>query len=179
MTDQEELIRKIMSEIMADLAKDNVSFAKNSSPSRPSSSNGGGKVSVADYPLAEHRPDLVISQSGKKFDEITYEDVVSGKLGPNDFRISKETLEMQAQVAEAAGRVALAGNLRRAAELTAVPDERLLQIYNALRPYRSSKQELLDIANELQNQFGAKVAADWVREAADVYEQRGRLRRED
>ncbi len=178
MTDQEELIRKIMSEVMADLAKDNVSFAKNSAPSRPTNS-GGGKVSVADYPLAEQRPDLVISQSGKRFDEITYEDVVSGKLGPNDFRISKETLEMQAQVAEAAGRAPLAGNLRRAAELTAVPDERLLQIYNALRPYRSSKQELLDIANELENQFDAKVAADWVREAADVYEQRGRLRRED
>ena len=35
---------------------------------------------------------------------------------------------------------------KRQAELIAVPDDRLLEIYNALRPYRSTKQELLDIA---------------------------------
>ena len=69
------------------------------------------------------------------------------------------------------------GNLRRAAELIAVPDDRLLEIYNALRPYRSSKQELIDIANELDQKYGAKTAAALVREAADVYDQRGRLKK--
>lgn len=83
---------------------------------------------------------------------------------------------MQAQVAEDAGRSTLARNLRRAAELNPVPDDRLLEIYNALRPYRSTKAELYEIADELENQYGAKVSAGFVREAADVYDSRGRLR---
>ena len=87
------------------------------------------------------------------------------------------TLEMQAQVAESVHREAFAGNLRRAAELIAVPDDRLLEIYNALRPYRSTKQELLDIAGELDGKYGAKTAASLVREAAEVYEKRGRLKK--
>ena len=85
--------------------------------------------------------------------------------------------EMQAQVAESVHREAFAGNLRRAAELIAVPDDRLLEIYNALRPYRSTKQELLDIAGELDGKYGAKTAASLVREAAEVYEKRGRLKK--
>ena len=91
--------------------------------------------------------------------------------------IAPETLEMQAQVAESVHREAFAGNLRRAAELIAVPDDRLLEIYNALRPYRSTKQELLDIAGELDGKYGAKTAASLVREAAEVYEKRGRLKK--
>ena len=84
--------------------------------------------------------------------------------------------EVVAQVADADGRQTLARNLRRAAELVAVPDARLLEIYNALRPYRSTKAELYEIADELEGQYGAKVSAGFVREAADVYEARGRLR---
>ena len=53
----------------------------------------------------------------------------------------------------------------------------LLEIYNALRPYRSNKQELLDIAGELDGKYGAKTAASLVREAAEVYEKRGRLKK--
>ena len=71
--------------------------------------------------------------------------VINGELSADDMRIAPETLEMQAQVAESVHREAFAGNLRRAAELIAVPDDRLLEIYNALRPYRSTKQELLDV----------------------------------
>jgi propanediol dehydratase small subunit len=37
----------------------------------------------------------------------------------------------------------LAMNFERAAELTAVPDDRILEIYNALRPYRSTKYQCL------------------------------------
>jgi propanediol dehydratase small subunit len=57
-----------------------------------------------------------------------------------------------------------------------VSDERILQIYNALRPYRSTKAELLAIADELEHQYGAKINAEFVREAAAVYEARGRLK---
>ena len=68
-------------------------------------------------------------------------------------------------------------NLRRAGELIPVPDARLLEIYNALRPYRSTKAELYAIADELINQYGATVCGNFVKEAADIYEKRGRLKK--
>ena len=34
-----------------------------------------------------------------------------------------------------------------------------LEIYNCLRPYRSTKQELLNIASELENKYQAQVCA--------------------
>ena len=49
---------------------------------------------------------------------------------------------MQAAVAFAAGRTQLAESLERAAELAAVPDELLLEVYTALRPHRSTAAEL-------------------------------------
>lgn len=119
---------------------------------------------------------MVKTHNGKQLADLTFEGLRSGALKPEDFRISAGTLELQAQVAEDSGRLTLARNLRRAAELVAVPDERLLEIYNALRPYRSTKAELEAIAAELEGTYGAKVSAGFVREAADVYENRGRLR---
>ncbi|MDY0041154.1 MAG: diol dehydratase small subunit, partial [Desulforhabdus sp.] len=72
----------------------------------------------------------------------------------------------------------LASNIRRAAELTRIPDERILEIYEALRPYRSTKKELLDIARELETKYQARICAALVREAVEVYEKRRRLRRD-
>ena len=92
-------------------------------------------------------------------------------------RITKETLELQAQVAESAGRGFFATNLRRAGELIPVPDARLLEIYNALRPYRSTKAELYAIGDELINEYGATVSGNFVKEAADIYEKRNRLKK--
>ncbi|MGB4868447.1 MAG: diol dehydratase small subunit, partial [Candidatus Promineifilaceae bacterium] len=63
-------------------------------------------------------------------------------------------------------------------ELTNVPDERVLGMYNALRPNRSSKADLLAIADELESQYGAKVCANFVREAAGVYEARDVLKKD-
>jgi propanediol dehydratase small subunit len=62
--------------------------------------------------------------------------------------------------------------------MTRIPDERVLEIYEALRPYRSTKKELMDIATELESQYQAHVCATLVREAADVYEKRRRLKRD-
>ena len=131
---------------------------------------------AADYPLANKRPELVKSPTGKKLADITLEKVLHGEITAEDVRISPETLRMQAEIAEGIGRTQFAGNLRRAAELTVVPDGRILEIYNALRPYRSTKQELLDIAEELETKYAAKINAALVREAAGVYERRNRLR---
>jgi propanediol dehydratase small subunit len=137
----------------------------------------GARLTARDYPLAEKSADKLKTPTGKNFNEITLEGVLNGSVGPQDVRITAETLEMQAQVAESIGRKTLAGNFRRAAELIAVPDQRILEIYNALRPYHSTKQELLAIADELESKYNAKISAAHVREAAEVGETRGRLKK--
>lgn len=129
-----------------------------------------------DFPLAEKRPELVKSAKGLGLGEITLDKVVAGELTFDDVKIRPETLEYQAQIAESAGRPRIAANLRRAAEMTRIPDERLLEMYDALRPYRCTKAELLAMAEELESRHQAKVCAAFVREAADVYEQRNRLK---
>lgn len=142
----------------------------------PSNGASGKLDAKTDYPLSQKRPDLVKSATGLAFNEITLDKVVEGKLGFDDVRIRPETLEYQAQIAESSGRPHIATNLRRAAELTRIPDDRVLEIYVALRPYRSTKQELMGIAEELESKYSAKVCAKFVREAAEVYEKRGRLK---
>ena len=98
---------------------------------------------------------------------------------PEDLRIAPETLRLQAQIAERVGRPQLAQNFRRAAELTALPDELVLSIYNSLRPRASTKEQLGEIADELESKYSATLCAQLVREAADVYERRDILARED
>lgn len=136
----------------------------------------GGKLTAADYPLSSKRPEILKSPKGTPFNELTLEAVENGKATFEDFRITPEALEMQAQIAESAGRRQIAQNLRRAAELTKVPDERILEIYNLLRPHRSTKEELEGIAEELETKYGAKVCAAFVRESAEVYARRKLLR---
>ena len=131
-----------------------------------------------DYPLASRRPDLVRTPTGKGFQDITLENVVSGEINAQEIRIGPETLELQAQVAEKHGRPQLALNFRRAAELTRIPDEEVLKIYNALRPGRSTKEELLIMAKELEKKYQAKINSAFIREALKVYEKRGLLRKE-
>ena len=160
--DQELLVRQIMQEVMKNMQGSAAACECES------------KVTVEDYPLGEKKPELIKSASGKY---LTLQGVIDGKLDAKDFRITKETLELQAQVAESAGRGFFATNLRRAGELIPVPDARLLEIYNALRPYRSTKAELYAIGDELINEYGATVSGNFVKEAADIYEKRNRLKK--
>lgn len=132
-----------------------------------------------DYPLSEKRPELIKTPTDRSLDELTLEGVMSGKVTNNDLKIRPETLYMQAEIAEDANRKAFARNLRRAAELIAVPDEKLLEIYNALRPNRSTKEELLAIADELETKYNSVINSKLVREAAEVYEKRNILRVDD
>ncbi|MGG7078026.1 diol dehydratase small subunit [Clostridium sardiniense] len=136
------------------------------------------RMTPKDYPLASKRPEDIKTPTGMNLQEITLENVLNGNVKPEDVRISPETLEMQAQIAEGMNRQAIARNLRRAAELISVPDDRILEIYNALRPFRSTKEDLLKIADELENVYGAKVNADFVREAVEVYEKRSKLKQD-
>ncbi|MFF5987360.1 MULTISPECIES: diol dehydratase small subunit [Prauserella] len=128
-----------------------------------------------DYPLAARRPELLKTPTGKRIDELTMEAVLAGEVAPEDLRIAPETLRLQARIAEQSGRPQLAQNFRRAAELTALPDELVLSIYNSLRPRASTKQQLTDIADELESAYSATLCAALVREAADVYERRNIL----
>lgn len=131
---------------------------------------------VADYPLAERRPDLVQTPTGKSLAALTLEAVLDGTVSAEDVRIRPQTLELQAQVAEAAGRAPLARALRRAAELTALPDAEIMATYEALRPRRETREGLLALAERLDTLYHAPLNAALVREAAVVYEQRGLLR---
>ena len=90
--------------------------------------------------------------------------------------ISSETLVHQSEVAEGAGRRQLAENLRRAAELVRVPDEFILEVYNALRPRRATAAELAAYAVRLREEFQAPHCARWIEEAAEAYTKRRLLR---
>jgi propanediol dehydratase small subunit len=132
-----------------------------------------------DYPLAEKRPDLVRTVRGKPLSAVTVETVLRGEIAADELRITPEALEWQAQIAAAAGRPALVANFLRAAELTRVPDDRLLAMYNALRPGRSTLAELEALASELETAYHAHRCATLVREAAAAYAERGLLPQEN
>lgn len=168
---QQDMIAAIVREVMAEL-----NGAKSTNGGAPST--GGALNYKTDYPMSAKHPELVKTATGKSLDDITLEAVVSGAIKAEEIRITPQTLEYQAQIAESISRPQSARNMRRAGELTRVPDERMLQIYNLLRPNRSSKAELLAIADELDQKYSAKVCAAFVREAATVYEARGVLRKD-
>jgi propanediol dehydratase small subunit len=130
---------------------------------------------VSDYPLGLRRPDLVRTPSGRGLDELTLEAVRAGEIGPEDIRATPETLRRQSAVALAAGRTQLADNLARAAELAGVPAATILEIYTALRPHRSTAEELEGWAVRLEEELDAPLSAAFVREAAAAYAERGLL----
>ncbi len=130
-------------------------------------------LSVADYPLAEKRPDVVETKAGKSLDDITLDGVLSDRVSLEDLRITGRALRQQAEISKAAGRPTLAANFERGAELVDVPQDVIMRIYELLRPGRAgSKDELLAAAKELRDVYGAAGVAAFVEEAADVYERR-------
>lgn len=139
----------------------------------------GPDLGPDDYPLSINRQDLLRTPTGKPLSALTMTAVVAGEITPEDLRIAPETLLLQATLAESVHRTQLADNLRRAAELTAVPDAEVLAMYNALRPRASSRQELVRIAENLEGKYHATVCGALVREAAEVYERRNLLAAEE
>jgi propanediol dehydratase small subunit len=128
----------------------------------------------SDYPLGTRRPDLVETPGGHRLDDITLEAAREGSISGSEIRATPETLRRQAEIARASGRAPLAENLMRAAELAQVPDDELLAIYTALRPHRSTADELETWAVRLDG-WGANATATFVREAAAAYVERGLL----
>jgi propanediol dehydratase small subunit len=125
----------------------------------------------ARYPIGTEQPDLVKTPGGIALRDLELDgaDVTSAEL-----RATPETLRLQSEVARAAGRLQLADNLLRAAELAPLPDETVLEIYTALRPGRSTAAELEAWAERLDG-WAAPASAAFVREAAAVYGVRGLL----
>ena len=117
--------------------------------------------------------DGIRALSGKPVDGLTVEAVRTGDVGVADLRIHPETLEHQAVVADQHGNSQLGENLRRAAELTRLPDDEVLAIYEALRPGRSTSAQLTELAASLGGR-GLPRCAALLTEAAEVYARRGR-----
>lgn len=126
---------------------------------------------ATDGPAGPH----CVALSGRPIEEITLEAAVSGFLSPADLRVHPDTLRHQAVVAEEHGNRQLGENLRRAAELTALTDDEVLAVYEALRPRRSTRAELDALVTRLEA-GGAPLCAALVREAAAVYGRRGLLK---
>jgi propanediol dehydratase small subunit len=124
------------------------------------------------YPLAAGARDAVRTAGGKTVADITLDEVVSGRIGAEDVAVAADTLLLQATFAEEGGNPQLAENLRRGAELTAFSDDELLRFYEALRPGRSSAEELDSLAATLEERGAARSAA-LVREARAAYMRRG------
>jgi propanediol dehydratase small subunit len=83
-------------------------------------------------------------------------------------------LRRQAEIAHAAGRLLLAENFERAAELVDVPQDFIMQTYELLRPGRAKdRKPLIEAARTLRETYGATRMAAFVEEAAEVYERRG------
>jgi propanediol dehydratase small subunit len=127
-----------------------------------------------DYPLGTRRPDLVFTPGGAPLGDVTLDALRAGELEAGEIRATPATLRMQAEVALAAGRTQLAESFERAAELAAVPDDLLLEVYTALRPRRATAAELATWAARLDGHGATKTAA-FVREAATAYAERGLL----
>ena len=135
---------------------------------------GNGKVKGVHYPLMDDAENLTAA-SGRTADGVTLEHLA--ELSPEDLRISDETLRAQATVAAQSGFSQLAENLTRAAELTKVPNEELLMMYEKMRPGRATLAEMTALADRLAQEFGAIQTAALVREAASVYQERKLLKK--
>ena len=120
-----------------------------------------------------------VSFSGRKLSELRIDTALSGELTSEDFRISAATLRLQARAALDAGYPQLSENLLRAAELTHISNEEVLEIYNKLRPGRTTYAEMLAIADHLEADTNAPLTASFIREAAEVYLKRGIVKGED
>src|SRR6185369_13029935 len=108
-------------------------------------------------------------------EELTVQALVRDELVPDDVRIHPATLEAQAAVAERHSNPQLAANFRRAAELATFAETEILAFYEALRPRRSTMDELTALADRLAAR-DAPLCAALVREAAAAYALRGLLR---
>lgn len=131
-------------------------------------------LTARDYPVAETDPQSVVGARGKTLGEITLDAVLAGEVTIEDLRITPRALSRQAEIARDAGRPRLADNFLRASELVGVPQDMVMAAYELLRPGRArSRAELDALAARFRAEHGAERIAQFIEEAAGVYQARG------
>jgi propanediol dehydratase small subunit len=131
------------------------------------------------YPLYTNHADALVAASGRLLTDVTVEAATLGDISLDDIQITQQSLRDQAEIARSAGYTHLAQNLERAAELTIVPRDEIITMYQTLRPGRSDFVQLMNLADRLEQHYQAVICAQFVREAAAVYQERGMLRHPD
>lgn len=129
------------------------------------------------YPLYSDPHADLHTASGRVLADVTVAATVAGEISLDDLQIDKAALQAQAEIARQAGYRQLAQNLARAAELTVVPRAEIIEMYQQLRPGRSSHVALIALAMRLETVYVAPICAAFVREAAQVYLERDMLLR--
>lgn len=171
-------MRNAVDELMAKIAQ-GLKAKQDQEMAAYAAAHGGSAEGItytaADYPFLQKHPDMVKTPTGKPAAAITMESVRDGQIEGSDLRITREMLLNQAQVAESVGKTQMAQNLRRAAELTGVPDDQVIHMYDMLRPNRATKEQLEELADTLENTYNAALCAKLVREASAIYEKRNIL----
>jgi len=120
------------------------------------------------YPLYQNSREALRLPNGSPIEGLSLDNLKSGGLSNEDLGIHRETLLAQAQIAESAGFPQLALNLSRAAELAEIPEDELLDIYEALRPGRMDRGNLLQLAEKVEEMYDAPLTAQFIREAAEI-----------
>jgi len=131
------------------------------------------------FPLGAHHRAEISTQSGRPLTDLSLEQIQAGDVSPEDVSIRFETLQQQARFAREAGYDQVADNLSRAAEMTRIPNAELLEIYEALRPGRSTYYQLLSMSQRVASMFAAELTSAYIRQAADVYRDTGLLKMDD
>lgn len=132
---------------------------------------------MSEYPLRDNEAGDILTYSGRRLADVTAEAIAAGEFTGDDLRAHADTLRQQAAIAREHGYRQLAENLRRAAELTDLPNDELLKIYELLRPERASYEELVRLADYLAETYDAVENAAFIKAAADAYRERNLLRR--
>ncbi len=130
---------------------------------------------IADYPLAENRPDLVKTARGKTLDDLTLK-AVDGRRGDAGRSAHHARRRCRIRPGYPNWRVARPWRAISNAPPRSSMCRRIscCKSMKLLRPGRAkSKDDLLAAAKTLRETYGAEKMADFVEEAAEVYERRG------
>ena len=125
-----------------------------------------------------HEEDPRKSESSLALEDITLEALRNGTVAASDLTIRRQTLLDQAALADSRGYPQLARNFRRAAELTLIPNDLLIETYEKLRPYRATYYQLLALSQEIAARYDAPETGDYIRQAAEAYKAKGLLKSE-
>jgi propanediol dehydratase small subunit len=119
------------------------------------------------------------SESALALEDLTLDALRAGKVKASDLTIKRATLLDQGRLADERGYTQLARNFRRAAELTAIPNDVLIETYEKLRPYRATYYQLLSLAQEIAARYDAPETGDYIRQAAEAYQAKGLVKAPD